>query len=353
MKTVLNRTNIDSLKNPMFLGDDLSLQRYDINKYPIFYQLFDQQLNFFWRPQEVSLVKDIADYKLLSPEERFVFDSNLKFQTMTDSMLSRSIHQMMEFVTNPELEICMNAWSFYETLHSNSYTYILQNVYPDATKFFDSILEDKEIVKRAKDISEKYDALLAGKNDDIRQQIFDALLATQITEGLVFYVSFACSFYFGYRGKMEGNAKIIKFISRDENLHVSITQNILKYLRENKSEGFQDIVKNSEDKVYEAYKIAVEAEKNWADYLFSKGNLIGLTADSLKQYIEWLSNNRLTSMGYKKLYPDVKNNPLSGWLDSYYDSKKLQVAPQETELSSYVKGVDSNIQSNAFDDFIL
>jgi len=352
MKTVLNKKNIDQLRNPMFLGEDLSLQRYDKIKYPKFYDLYDQQLNFFWRPQEVSLVKDISDYKNLSAEERFVFDSNLKFQTMTDSMLSRSIHELMKHVTNSELEICMNAWSFFETIHSNSYTYILNNVYPDATRFFDSVLEDEEIVKRAKAISKKYDELLT-PSDDIKQQLFDAVLATQITEGLIFYVSFACSFYFGYRGKMEGNSKIIKFISRDENLHVAITQNIMKNWINNPEEGFQDIVKKNEDKIYAAYEMAVNAEKDWADYLFSKGSLVGLTAESLKHYIEWLANNRLTSMGYKKLYPAAKTNLLSGWLDSYYDSKKLQVAPQETELSSYVKGVDNTISEGAFDDFKL
>ena len=346
------KRNIDQLRNPMFFGEDLSLQRYDLIKYPKFYDLYDQQLNFFWRPQEVSLVKDISDYKNLSPEERFVFDSNLKFQTMTDSMLSRSIHELMKFCTNSELEICMNTWSFFETIHSNSYTYILNNVYPDATKFFDSILEDEEIVKRAKAISKKYDELLSSDGDE-RQRLFDAILATQITEGLIFYVSFACSFYFGYRGKMEGNSKIIKFISRDENLHVAITQNIMKNWMNNPEEGFQDIIKKNEEKVYAAYEMAVNAEKDWADYLFSKGNLIGLTSESLKHYVEWLANNRLSSLGYKKLYPNAKTNPLAGWLDSYYDSKKLQVAPQETELSSYVKGVDNTISDDAFDDFKL
>jgi len=352
MKTVLNKKNIDQLKNPMFLGEPLSLQRYDLIKYPKFYDLYDQQLNFFWRPQEVSLIKDISDYKNLSYEERFVFDSNLKFQTMTDSMLSRSIHQLMKHVTNSELEICMNTWSFFETIHSNSYTYILNNVYPDATKFFDSILNDQEIVKRANAISKKYDELLTQTND-VKQQLFDTVLATQITEGLIFYVSFACSFYFGYRGKMEGNSKIIKFISRDENLHVAITLNIMKNWINNPDEGFQDIIKKNEDKIYAAYEIAVNAEKDWADYLFSKGNLIGLTSESLKNYIEWLANNRLTSLGFKKLYPNTKSNPLQVGLDSYYDSKKLQVAPQETELSSYVKGVDNTITENAFDDFKL
>jgi ribonucleoside-diphosphate reductase beta chain len=353
MKTVLNTVNTDSLKQPIFLGEDLAIQRYDRLKYPKFYDLYDQQMNFFWRPQEINLTKDSADYKNLSPEERFVFDSNLRFQTMTDSMLSRSINSLADYVSNPELEICMNVWSFFETVHSNSYTYILQNVHPDATKFFDSILEDKEIVKRAEAISSRYDALLNTKSEDPKQQIFDALLATQITEGLTFYVSFACSFYFGYRGKMEGNAKIINLISRDENLHVAITQNIFKILRDNPKEGFQEIVKKNEDRVYEAYRMAVDAEKEWADYLFSRGNLIGLTSDSLKNYVEWLADSRLTSMGYKKIY-NVKSNPLSGWLDSFYDSKKIQVAPQETEITSYiVGGVTQDVTNETFKGFSL
>ena len=351
MKTVLNKINVDSTKQPLFLGKDLAIQRYDRLKYPKLYDLYDQQLNFFWRPQEVNLTKDASDYKKLSEEERFVFDSNLKFQTMGDSMLSRSIHQMMHHVSNPELEICMNVWSFFETIHSNSYTYILQNVYPDATKFFDSVLEDKEIVKRANFLTSKYDALMSNTKDP-KEQILEALIATQIMEGLTFYVSFACSFYFGYRGKMEGNAKIINLISRDENLHVAITQNVIKYLRDNPDEGFQSTYKKSEEKIYEFYRAAVEAEKEWADYLFSKGSLVGLTPESLKQYTEYLANNRLNSLGLKKLY-DTKSNPLAGWLDSFYDSKKVQVAPQETEISSYVKGVDNILNEESFSSFKL
>lgn len=351
MKTVLNKINNDSLKQPMFFGEDLSLQRYDRLKYPKFYDLYNQQIGFFWRPQEVNLVKDCADYKLLTEEERFVFDKNIMYQTLNDSILSRSIHQIMKSVTNPELEICMNAWSFFETIHSNSYTYILQNVYPDATKFFDTILEDKEVSIRVKNIADEYDKLIED-GEDSRQNIFDAILATQLVEGMMFYVSFACSFYFGYRGKMEGNAKIISLIAKDENLHVAITQNILKYMKENKEEGFQDIVKKNEDKIYESYRVAVEGEKKWADYLFSKGNLVGLTAESLKQYVEWLANSRLTSMGYKKLY-GVKANPLAGWLDSFYDSSKIQTANQETESVSYTKSINSNLDDKLLKEFKL
>ncbi len=336
----------------MFLGEDLGLQRYDRFKYPKFFELWRKQLEFFWTPEEVSLLKDRGDYEKLTDTERFIFNSNIKWQTMTDSMLSRSIHDIAQYVTNPELEICMTAWANFETIHSYSYTYILNNVSKDATVFFDSILEDKEIVQRAKSISGAYDRLL-GHPKNIKQAIFDTVLSTQITEGLSFYTSFACSLFFGYRGSMEGNAKIITFIARDENLHVAITQNIMKNWRDNKDEGFQDILKENEQKVYDAYGLAVENETKWAEYLFSKGSLLGLNAEVLKLYVQWLANNRLRSLGYKALY-DVKTNPISGWLDSYFDSSKVQVAPMETEISSYkIGGRNTDIKNEDFADFKL
>jgi ribonucleoside-diphosphate reductase beta chain len=194
-------------------------------------------------------------------------------------------------------------------------------------------LEDKEIVGRAQAISDSYDKLL-GEPKNLKQKIFDCLISTNITEGLAFYTSFACSFYFGYKGKMVGNADIIKLIHRDEALHVSITQNIVKQLAENPGEGFQDIVKANKQKVLDMYGLAAENEKKWAAYLFSKGSLMGLNTDLLNGYIEWLANNRLTSLGYDKIF-DAKKNPISGWLDSYLDNKRVQVAPQESEKTEY------------------
>lgn len=350
MKTVLNTTNVDTSKQPLFLGEPLSLQRYDKPKYPRFIELWRDQHNFHWMPEEVSLSKDRADYEALTETERFVFNSNLRWQTMTDSMLSRSIHEMSSYVSNPELEICMTKWADFETIHSFSYTWILQNITKDPSKFFDSILEDQQIVKRAKEISKAYDDLL-GSPKNIKEQILYALISTQITEGLAFYVSFACSFFFGYNGKMEGNAKIIRLIARDENLHVAITQNILKYLRENQSEGFQDVIKANEQKIYDMYGMASENEKQWADYLFSQGSLLGLNPEVLKGYVEWLANNRLQSLGYKKIF-DQKTNPIGGWLDSYLDSSQSQPAPQETEITNYRIGSrDTTINEDDLKDF--
>jgi ribonucleoside-diphosphate reductase beta chain len=354
MKSVLNLKNIDYTKQPIFFGEDLNLQRYDRFKYPVFFELFKKQEEFFWWPHEIALQKDRNDYKELTAEERFVFDQNLRFQTLGDSMLSRSIHTLKQHVTNPELEICMNTWARFEGIHSYSYSYLLNNVHPDATKFFDSIMEDKEIVSRAELIRNNYDKILGSdEKKDKKEQIYDCVLSTNVMEGLVFYVSFACSFYFGYRGKMEGNAKIIKFIQRDEALHFGITQNLLKIFREDDREGFTSIAKKSEDKVYAFYEQAVKNEIEWSQYLFSKGALLGLNPDVLGGYAKWLCDNRLRSLGYKKLF-NQKQNPISGWLDSYLDSSKVQVAPQETEISAYKIGArNTNITEDTFDDIKL
>lgn len=348
MNTVLNTANVDTRLQPLFLGESLSLQRYDQLKYPKLYDLAEKQEEFFWRPKEVTLMKDRNDYLDLTESERFVFDTNLKWQTMTDSMLSRSIFNINKYVSNPELEACMNVWAFFESnIHSRSYSHILKNVYPDESKFWNSILEDTEITKRAGESKKEFDALF-GTPKNVKTEIFDAILNAQITEGLAFYTSFACSFFFGAKGKMEGNAKIIKLIARDENLHVAITQNVIQYLRDNPDEGFQNIVKDNEQKIYDAYGVAVEQEKQWADYLFSKGNLLGLNAAIMRGYVEWLANNRLTSLGYKKIF-DVKKNPLGSWYDQFMNSEKVQVAPQETEISSYKIGArNTNIDFNSF-----
>jgi ribonucleoside-diphosphate reductase beta chain len=353
MKSVLNLKNMDHLKQPIFFGEDLNLQRYDKFKYPIFFELFKKQEEFFWWPHEIALSKDKSDYRDLSNEERFVFDTNLRFQTLGDSMLSRSIHSLKEYVTNPELEICMNTWARFEGIHSYSYSYLLNNVHPDASNFFDSIMEDKEIVSRAELIRSNYDKILGDDKKDLKDKVFNCVLATNVMEGLVFYISFACSFYFGYRGKMEGNSKIIKFIQRDEALHFGITQNLLKIFRDEDKEGFTSTYKKNEDKIYEVYKQATENEIEWSQYLFNKGSLLGLNAGVLEGYVKWLCDNRLRSLGLKKIH-NVKENPIAGWLDSYLDSSKVQVAPQETEISTYKIGArDTNISEDIFDDIKL
>jgi len=347
--TVLNLKN-QSKNQPLFLGEPLALQRYDRFKYPAFFELFKTQEEFFWWPHEVTLQKDALDYKKLTDTERFVFDTNLRFQILGDSMLSRSIHALKNYVSNAELEACMVTWARFELIHSYSYSYLINNVYPDPSGFFDSILADQEIVSRSGLIRSSYDKILGDPHKkDVKEKIFDCILATNVMEGLVFYVSFACSFYFGYRGTMEGNAKIIKFIQRDEAQHFAITQNLLKILKDEEGEGFMEIVKKNEDQIYAVYEQAAKNEIAWAEYLFAKGSLLGLNVEVLGGYAKWLCDNRLRSLGYKKIF-NSKENPISGWLDSYLDSSKVQFAPQETELQSYkIAARDTSIKTSDFD----
>ena len=215
-------------------------------------------------------------------------------------------------------------------------------------------MEDKEIVSRAELIRSNYDKILGDDNKkDLKEKVFDCILAVNAMEGLVFYVSFACSFYFGYRGKMEGNSKIIKFIQRDEAQHFAITQNLIKILREEDVEGFTTVAKRSEDKIYAIYEQAAKNEIEWAQYLFSKGSLLGLNAEVLGGYAKWLCDNRLRSLGYKKIF-NQKDNPIAGWLDSYLDSSKVQVAPQEAEIGAYkIAARDTTITEDSFADVEL
>lgn len=343
MKTVLNTKNYNLLDQPMFLGESLGLQRFDVIKYPKFKDLYEKQQEFMWRPNEISLVNDRMQYEQLSDVERFVFDTNLRFQTMGDSMLSRSIETLKKHVSNTELEYAMSVWAMMECVHSESYTWILNNVAKDPTFFFDSILDDENIKTRAFEIKNNFDSLLGNEetDNDIRESIFKCVLSLQVAEGIFFYNSFACSFWFGSRGIMRGNADIIKLIARDENLHVAITQNIFKNWKKDSKEGFQDILKKNEDLVYSVYDEAVKSEKKWAEYLFSQGDLIGLNENILSQYVEWLANNRLTNLGYKKLYK-TSSNPLGGWMEEYVDSSKTASMPQEHEITSYKKGAINN-----------
>lgn len=351
MNTVLNigLTDAKEIKSqPMFLGEPLGLQRYDVVKYPIFRDLYKKQQEFMWRPEEISLKEDRNNYEELTEAQREVFEKNLMFQTMGDSMFSRSIDEIKKYVTNTELEYAMNCWSFMENVHSESYSYVLDNISKSPKEFFDRILKDNEIVYRAKEMKDDFDSLIGLPEEDksVKEKVFRSILNFQIAEGVMFYVSFACSFWFGSQGIMTGNADIIKLIARDENLHQSITQNIISNWRKNESEGFQKVVKDNEQLIYDTYGMAVENEKRWARYLFAEGSLIGLNPEILGGYSEWLANNRLRSLGYDQIF-DTTSNPIGGWLSQYTDSSKVQVAPQERERTAYRK---NHIKSDFDDD---
>jgi ribonucleoside-diphosphate reductase beta chain len=345
MKTIFNTKSIDPMSQPLFLGKDLGVQRYDIIKYPVFTSLDNKMMEFFWRPQEIELKKDRSDFQELSDNEKFIFTSNLKYQTTLDSVICRGVPTLLQYVSNSELEACLMTWQFFEKLHSQSYSYVIQNVYSDPKEVFDGIYEDKEIMKRAKSAITDYNNLMGMACDparlsDLKKQIYMTIISINILEAVRFYVSFICSFAFAENKKMIGNADIIKLIKRDEALHLSNTQEILKILHTEESEGFQKTAASCRDAATQMFDNAAIEEKEWASYLFKDGSIIGLNEQVLHKYIDWLCMSRRKTIGLP--YENVGKNPVAGWTEPWLNSEAVQVAPQEHEITSYKIGASTN-----------
>ena len=375
--TVFNSEEVDTKKQPMFFGKPLGVQRYDSFKYPVFDRLTTQMLGYFWRPEEVSLQKDRSDYQSLRPEQKHIFTSNLKYQILLDSVQGRGPGMAFApYTALPELESAMNVWQFMEMIHSKSYTYIIKNVYPDPSEVFDTILNDERILDRAKSVTRAYDEFIneaqqwgqsnlwkdgwentqAKDNslNELKRKLYRAVANVNILEGIRFYVSFACSFAFGELKLMEGSAKIISLISRDENQHLVLTQNIMKNWINGDDPEMQQIAEEEKDNVISMFKNAVREEKEWAEYLFKDGSMIGLNDKLLGQYVEWIANKRMKALGFDPIYDQpLRNNPLP-WTQHWISSKGLQVAPQETEVESYVVGgIKQDMKKNSFSGFKL
>ncbi|MBC8952313.1 class Ia ribonucleoside-diphosphate reductase subunit beta [Xenorhabdus sp. PB62.4] len=373
--TTFSQVKNDQLQEPMFFGQSVNVARFDQQKYPIFEKLIEKQLSFFWRPEEVDVSRDRIDYNALPDHEKHIFISNLKYQTLLDSIQGRSPNvAFLPLISIPELETWVETWSFSETIHSRSYTHIIRNIVNDPSVVFDDIVENEQILKRAKDISAYYDDLIemtnyyhllgegihdvAGKTVTInlralKKQLYLCLMSVNALEAIRFYVSFACSFAFAERELMEGNAKIIKLIARDEALHLTGTQHMLNLLRSGQDDPeMAEIAKECEQECYDLFVQAAEQEKEWADYLFKDGSMIGLNKDILCQYVEYITNIRMQAVGLKLPF-ETRSNPIP-WINAWLVSDNVQVAPQEVEVSSYLVGqIDSEVNTEDLSGFEL
>ncbi len=364
------RSKNNALKEPMFFGQNVNVARYDQQKYPIFEKLIEKQLSFFWRPEEVDLSNDRSEYADLPENEQHIFISNLKYQTLLDSVQGRSPNvALLPLVSIPELETWIETWSFSETIHSRSYTHIIRNIVADPSVIFDDIVTNEEIAKRAESVTVFYDKLIALTNKmyakkidlaadhafrkKIKTALFLTIVSVNVLEAIRFYVSFACSFSFAERSLMEGNAKVIKLIARDEALHLSGTQNIITLLTSGEDDPeMAEIAQEQKQTIYTIFSEAAEQEKEWADYLFKDGSMIGLNAQILKDYVEYITNVRLKAIKLTPIF-ESRSNPLP-WMNHWLVSDNVQVAPQESEISSYLVGqVDSKVDSDDFSEFSL
>jgi len=373
--TTFSQVKNDQLKEPMFFGQPVNVARYDQQKYEIFEKLIEKQLSFFWRPEEVDVSQDRIDYQALPEHEQHIFISNLKYQTLLDSIQGRSPNvAFLPLISIPELETWVETWSFSETIHSRSYTHIIRNIVNDPSIIFDDIVTNSEIQKRAKDISGYYDQLieltsyyhLLGEgthqvNDknikvslrELKRLLYLCVMSVNALEAIRFYVSFACSFAFAERELMEGNAKIIKLIARDEALHLTGTQYMINLMRSGEDDPeMAEIAKECEQACYDLFTLAAQQEKEWASYLFRDGSMIGLNEDILCQYVEYITNIRMQAVGLALPF-ETRSNPIP-WINAWLVSDNVQVAPQEVEVSSYLVGqIDSTVSVDDLSDFEL
>lgn len=369
--STFSKTKNDALKEPMFFGQPVNVARYDQQKYEVFEKLIEKQISFFWRPEEIDISKDRRDFANLPEHEKHIFISNLKYQTLLDSIQGRSPNvALLPLVSIPELETWIETWSFFETIHSRSYTHIIRNIVTDPSVVFDDIVDNEQILRRAEDIATYYDDLIEysqyynlfgegthtinGKTitvtlRELKKKLYLCLMCVNVLEAIRFYVSFACSFSFAERELMEGNAKIIKLIARDEALHLTSTQHMLNIMKSGVDDPeMAEIAAELEDESYEIFRKAAEQEKEWAAYLFKDGSTIGLNKEILCQYVEYITNLRMLSVGLKPCFENATANPIP-WINAWLSSDAVQVAPQEVEISSYVIGqIDAKVDVDDF-----
>lgn len=357
---------IDFKTEPIFFGTGRGTQRYEDPKYKFFDKLATDMWKLHWPHDEFTLTKDSIDYNNSDMYEQHIFDSNIKSQIYNDSLQGRSPMQTFgQVCTNPEVEDCLNKITCFEGLHSRSYTHILRNIYTKPDEVFDQMIIDPMITKRGNTMCKYYNAfysdiiiyqniLLNGETPSdefmvqIRTSLYLALINLNILEGIRFFLSFACSFAFAENQKMEGNAKTIKQIARDELKHLAFSQKLINILKKDSEEGFTNIIPELEPKVYDMYREAAEEEFEWADYLFKDGSIIGLNAPLSKQYVKYLVNTRLQAIGYKPIYEKTVN-PFS-WIEHWLSSDSTEELPQETEKSSYLIGaINKDIIDSAYD----
>lgn len=382
--SVFNREHVDIMNEPMFLGSGLGIARYDIQRHQVFEELIEKQLSFFWRPEEISLATDRIQYLNMGDVEKRFFTENLKYQTLLDSIQGRAPARVFgPIVSDPTLDTWLQTWTFSETIHSRSYTHIMRNCFIDPASEFDQIIDNPAIMKRAESIGQYYDDVLvkireyedakesfsrSSENEfdldaysdsisyveETKRNLMDSLYlcmhCVNALEAIRFYVSFACTFSFAERGLLEGNAKIMKFIARDEQLHLKGTQYIIRQWQTGADgDEWKQIAEELEDEATKIFLDVVEQEKEWVDHLFAMGAIPGLSPEILKTYVEYLADSRMRAAGLKSPF-SVRRHPLP-WMRKWLNSDEVQNAAQEVEIMYLVSQVNTDLTDDDYNRF--
>lgn len=323
---------MNTSSDKLFFGDSgHGIARYDIVRYPDLFRMNKKMRSFFWEPEVIDMAGEKRSFDSMTESEKFVFTSNLKRQILLDTVQGRAPMTIFApHCTDPVVENAISTWSFFETIHSESYTHIIRSIYPDPSAVVDGIPEISQIVDCAKSISMAYDRMSDTPNEE---NLFLALIAANALESLRFYVSFACTFSFAERKKVEGSAKVVQLIARDENQHVGLTQKLIKYQAQD-SPLFAQAAADNNAQAIQIFREAAEQEKEWVQYLFQNGPIIGLNENILNQYVDYLYEKRIYGMKLTKTNPKT-DNPIP-WINKWFSTEKTQTALQETESAAYL-----------------
>lgn len=375
MSTVFNTQQVDVLNEPMFFGSGLGLARYDIQRHKVFEELIEKQLSFFWRPEEVNLMLDSAQFNKLPQFQQDIFTNNLKYQSLLDSIQGRAPSAvLMALISDPSLDTWVATWTFSETIHSRSYTHIMRNLYTDPSKVFDEIVLDEAIMKRAESIGKYYDDVLVKTrlyrnaleeyhefSEGVKQAKYELMRSLYLClhvinalEAIRFYVSFACTFNFHKNMEiMEGNAKIMKFIARDEQLHLKGTQYIIRQLQSGTDgDEWVQIAKECEQEAVDIFMEVNRQEKEWAAHLFKDGTCPGINTQSMCAFVDYLTVSRMKQCGLPCPITDAPTKHPYPWIREYLNSDLVQAAPQEVEISSYlVAQIDNDVDQNVINSY--
>lgn len=388
MSTVFNTQQVDVLNEPMFFGSGLGIARYDIQRHKVFEDLTEKSLSFFWRPEEVNLMLDSAQFNKLPQFQQDIFTNNLKYQSLLDSIQGRAPSAvLMALISDPSLDTWVATWTFSETIHSRSYTHIMRNLYTDPSKVFDEIVLDEAIMKRAESIGKYYDDVLVKTREwenakeifkcfseneydldaysnslmhmeeckhDLMKSLYLCLHVINALEAIRFYVSFACTFNFHKNMEiMEGNAKIMKFIARDEQLHLKGTQYIIRQLQSGTDgDEWVQIAKECEQEAVDIFMEVNRQEKEWAAHLFKDGTCPGINTQSMCAFVDYLTVSRMKQCGLPCPITDAPTKHPYPWIREYLNSDLVQAAPQEVEISSYlVAQIDNDVDQNVINSY--
>jgi len=366
--SMYNQNPIDFTKEPMFFGRGKNTQRFDVLKYKFFDERNAKMQGFDWSFDEVKLKNDYIDFNTkMKPHEKFMFTKVLQKLIFLDSLQGRGILLTLgQICTLPELENAMLTWEYFEgAKHSKTYTENLKGVYNNPSEIFDQSFEVPELMTLAKSISDPYDEAYELiiemqykiiKNHPLTPEFMKSLkratlkliVVINILEGVRFYSGFATIWALNKsQGLVEGTSKNLKLICRDENIHLQMTQMILKLLKKEPEEGFVDIYEEMLPEIELLFEECYKEECSWIDYKFSQGSILGLNAEISKHYIEYIINKRRKALGMKVQFQGRSTNPIP-WVESYINFSDNEILPQEAVIINYISGAVNNDEASDY-----